>query len=419
MHGPQGHLFRLAAWPMVAAALLALVQPAAADPADEETALINAVGAAVADGRVTQSKIHGFTPGKESFTESPSQPGVLTGFDLGVGKFSDSENIYGLRAVFLTGGGDEVLKDHGLFHDKLGAKNKQVKSKVQDVVHIRAARGYAVGAVTLRSGLNINGLSVTFMRMKDGKLDPQDSYESDWVGDRTGGEAVIRGNGAPVVGIAGNQDGEKICALGLTFASQPAPAAAPPVVAAPVATPPVAAPPVAAPARPRPPVPPPAAEGAENPRAPVPAEAQPAPAEAQPAPVEPAGEPVAAPTKAASIPASVEKSPPSLFLVYGVAAAAFVAVAALVLVVALSSSHRRGQPQRRPANRPVPPARPPVVAAPPSTAFHAARAPVAPAVVDDVIELCDEDFVPEPVAAAVEAPKAAPPSSDSWPPLEL
>ena len=340
MHDPKVYLFRLAAWPIVAAALLAAA-PAAVAAADEETSLFDAVGAAVADGRVTQSRILGFTPGKESFTESPSQPGVLTGFDLGVGKFSDSENIYGLRAVFLTGGGDKVLKDHGLFHDKLGAKNKQVKSKVQDVVHIRAAHGYAVGAVTLRSGLNINGLSVTFMRMKDGKLDPQDSYESDWVGDRSGGEGVIRGNGAPVVGIAGNQDNEKISRLGLTFATQPAPAVAPPAVV----PPPAAAPPAPQPRQP------PAAPLRNNipPEAPAdpPPDPPQAPVDRVQAPAAQPQEPAAAATQQAVAPPSEDKAPHDMLLAYLVPAAAFVAVAGLVLVFTLTALRHKNQPAPR------------------------------------------------------------------------
>ena len=135
-----------------------------------------------------------------------------------MGKFFDIETIYAYRAIFRTVQGDDVLREHGLFRDKVGPKNRPMKTKVLRTVASAAQPGYAVGGVTLRSGLLINGLSLTFMRMKDGKLDPQDSYESDWVGDRTGGgEAYMGGDGAPVVGILGSQDDEHARRLGLYF----------------------------------------------------------------------------------------------------------------------------------------------------------------------------------------------------------
>ena len=219
--------------------------------------MIAGVRAAVADGRVTQSKLLGFENRKGDFTESPSEPGVLTGFDLGVGKWFDIETIYAYRAVFQTAHGDEELSEHGLFRDKVGPKNKRLKTKVLRVVHVRARPGYAVGALTFRSGLLINGLSVTFMRMKDGKLDPQQSYESDWVGDRTGGsETTVGGDGAPVVGISGSQGDEHASALGRTFTTDPAPAAVPLAVAPPPVVPPAAVPPAVRPPFVAPPAPP-------------------------------------------------------------------------------------------------------------------------------------------------------------------
>ena len=213
MHGSQGDRFHRAAAPiaaaLVAAALLSSAAPAAPPPADELGPLLEAARSAIADGRLVQSKTLGFDNKKGDFTESPSEPGVLIGFDLGLGKFFDIETIYAYRAVFETAHGDEVLPDHGLFHDKPGTKKTQLKTKVLHVVHVRARPGYAVGRLTLRSGLLINGLSVTFMRIKDGKLDPDQSYESDWVGDRTGGgEAAVGGDGSPVIGISGSQNDE-------------------------------------------------------------------------------------------------------------------------------------------------------------------------------------------------------------------
>ena len=418
MHGPQRFLLRLASAPitaaLAAAALFGSARPAAADAADETDTVMAAVRSAVEDGRVTQSRLLGFTLGKGDFTESPTEPGVLIGFDLGVGKFFDNETIYTYRAVFTTAHGEEILKDHGRFHDEFGPNNQRFKTKVLRTVNLRAAPGYAVGAVTLRSGLGISGLSVTFMRMKDGKLDPQHSYESDWVGDSAGrGGETVSGNGAPVVGIFGKQDAEHAGALGLTFTTDPAPAVAPPVVAPPVVPPPA----VPLPAPP-PRQPPPAPVRIDNPPA-APAPPADQPVAAQQPPAEPAPEPAPAPPKPAGAPPAEDKSSPSLWLAYALPAAAFIAVAGLVLALTLSSFHRKGQQARRPVSLPGRPAPRPVGAAPPpSTALRERPAPRPRA--DDVLDLTAEDLDPEPPPAhRAEAPKASPPSSEGWPRLEL
>ena len=279
MRDPHGQQ-RYTAVILVAATLLAFTGRAAADEADDAARpLLAAAKEAVADGRLTQSKVLGFNLGKVAFSESPEDGGVLIGFDLGLGKFLDIENIYALRAVYLTRSGEVTTKEHGLFHDKVQAKNKVVKTKVLRTVHLRASPGYAVGGVTLRSGLNINGLSVTFMRIHDRRLDTNHSYESDWVGDRTGGgEAYLGGDGAPVVGICGGQDAEKVSALGLYFIKEPDTDVAPVVVPSAVVAPAVVAPPPVVPLPAvRPPVEPPMRRPDDPPAAP-PQAADPPPA---------------------------------------------------------------------------------------------------------------------------------------------
>jgi hypothetical protein len=337
MRGPQKQPWRLASALLAAAALLACGgrAHAADDPADDAGPVIAAVRKAVADGRLDQTQMLGFNLGKDTFNESPSEPGVLIGFDLGVGKFFDIENIYALRAVFLTAHGEEILKDHGLFRDKPGPKGKPTKTKVLHTVHLRARPGYAVGGVTLRSGLNINGLSLTYMRMKGKALDQLLSYESEWVGDRTGGgEAYMGANGAPVVGIFGCQDDEKICALGLYVVSNPPPAPA----AVPPAVPPQ--PPVQPPAAP-PPVIPPRVERPAPP--PEPARFDP-PAAPPVAPPAVAPEPASAPAAQATTPAAPPSTSSETLLAYIVGAAGFLLVIGLVSLAALNAISRKSPP---------------------------------------------------------------------------
>src|SRR5439155_10845734 len=66
-------------------------------------------------------------------------------------------------------------------------------------------------------------------------LDPQQSYTSDWLGDtKFGRQGTVSGNGAPIIGVFGNQDERQVLALGLLYINdetaaapeQPAPAGA-------------------------------------------------------------------------------------------------------------------------------------------------------------------------------------------------
>jgi hypothetical protein len=49
----------------------------------------------------------------------------------------------------------------------------------------------------------VEGVKVKFMRIDGAKLDPGDSYESEWCGGGGGNGELIGGDGSPVVGIYG------------------------------------------------------------------------------------------------------------------------------------------------------------------------------------------------------------------------
>jgi hypothetical protein len=204
--------------------LLTLVIPDGAALAAEEPAPpLEAVRVALAEGRTRQTEVLGVQFWQSNFREVPAEGGLLIGFDCGVGRFMDIETVYALRPIYLTARGEVTGQDLGLFWGQRQVGQRTFRSKVLRTVAIRANPGYAVGAVTLRTGLNINGLSVTFMRVSGGTLDPNSSYTSQWVGDRTGGsESTVSGAGAPVVGVVGFQDEEHVSALGLVLVRAPA-----------------------------------------------------------------------------------------------------------------------------------------------------------------------------------------------------
>ena len=82
-----------------------------------------------------------------------------------------------------------------------------------------ARPGYAVGAINTHAGLWLDAFQIVFMRFKDGQLDPEDSYTTDWLGDSRGGNArTATGEGKLVVGIHGRSNGRVVNSLGLLVA---------------------------------------------------------------------------------------------------------------------------------------------------------------------------------------------------------
>ncbi len=68
-----------------------------------------------------------------------------------------------------------------------------------------------MGAVTVVHGLMFDGMSVTFMKVTDGKLDPTDKYESEWVGtDEKKKPTRLGGDGTPVIGIVGKSNAKEL-----------------------------------------------------------------------------------------------------------------------------------------------------------------------------------------------------------------
>ena len=87
---------------------------------------------------------------------------------------------------------------------------------VSRLVTTVAKPGYAVGAITVKAGLGIDGFSITFMKVGAGQLDPSDSYESDWIGGKGGGKPQkLAGDGGLVVGLVGKTNKTNAGGIGL------------------------------------------------------------------------------------------------------------------------------------------------------------------------------------------------------------
>ena len=84
------------------------------------------------------------------------------------------------------------------------------------VTTVVARPGYAVGGLVTHTGLTVDGFGIVFMKVDGDRLDPDDTYNSPWIGDRKGGSpGEVTTKGGLVVGLQGRAKNE-VNALGLT-----------------------------------------------------------------------------------------------------------------------------------------------------------------------------------------------------------
>ncbi len=87
---------------------------------------------------------------------------------------------------------------------------------VGPVTTVIAKPGYAVGGLVTHAGLTVDGFRMVFMKVNGDRLDPDDSYNSPWIGDEKGGNpGDVASKGGLVVGLQG-RSGKEVNALGLT-----------------------------------------------------------------------------------------------------------------------------------------------------------------------------------------------------------
>jgi hypothetical protein len=131
----------------------------------------------------------------------------LIGLEIGLGKFFDQDVIKAVRPIYMVNGKEEFGTQRG--------------ERPASPVTIKVKDGYAVGAMSCKTGLNFDGCSLTFMKVKDGTLDPSDAYESEWVGwNGNKRPRRVTGDGTPIIGIAGRASERELNGLGLLFKSK-------------------------------------------------------------------------------------------------------------------------------------------------------------------------------------------------------
>jgi len=141
--------------------------------------------------------------GGATFKDGAPPNGYLIGFDAGLGKFFDLDLVMAIQPRYMTPKGEVLGRKFG--------------TDFGNVVPVKAKPGYAVGAIDVKAGLLVKGFSVKFMRIKEGGLDPKDSYSSPWIGDKTGGggPTLLTGNGTTIVGVIGRHNARELTGIGL------------------------------------------------------------------------------------------------------------------------------------------------------------------------------------------------------------
>lgn len=144
--------------------------------------------------------------GGGAFSDAPKEPGLLVGIRVTVGNVYGNPCISSIQPIFRTASGRTEGAEHG-------------KHQGQPIT-VEARDGYAVAGFVMKTGWAIDGCRVVLMRLKDDGLDPQDRYESQWLGGPGGGpETTLGCNGKPVIGLQGRA-GAGVDALGLSNPSQ-------------------------------------------------------------------------------------------------------------------------------------------------------------------------------------------------------
>jgi hypothetical protein len=142
---------------------------------------------------------------QERFRVVAPERGVLVGMRVGYDNVRASK-VASIQPIFQAGKNYIEGKRIGL--------NDPVSS-----VTVVGRPGYAVGAINTHAGLWLDSFQIVFMRFKDGQLDPEDSYTTDWLANSRGGSpGSASGEGKLVVGVHGRSNDRVVNSLGLLVA---------------------------------------------------------------------------------------------------------------------------------------------------------------------------------------------------------
>ena len=135
-----------------------------------------------------------------------TEASVLTGFQYTASRlYAGHLTIKAIRPIFRNRQGQWR-------GDWLGRPTGKVRQ-------VKAREGYVVAGAVAKGGNRVDGMRLIFMRVHEGRLNPDDTYRSDWIGGRGGHpETLYAANGHPIVGLHG-RTGADLDSLGFIQAN--------------------------------------------------------------------------------------------------------------------------------------------------------------------------------------------------------
>ena len=184
--------------PMVLAmsASLTIAQSDSSKKTRPNKAFYAKIASGIKEGKTSETAMAGM--GDMPFRQVWKRGGYLVGLDISYGAFAGSKlMIRSVRPIFQTAEG----RKYGTLRGVPSAVSRRIVAKP----------GYAVGGITVSSGLNVDGLSITFLRLDGDTLQPDDSYKSAWYGSKGQREGKkLGGDGALIIGIFGRTSGLRL-----------------------------------------------------------------------------------------------------------------------------------------------------------------------------------------------------------------
>jgi hypothetical protein len=135
------------------------------------------------------------------FRDTAPEGGYLIGLEVGLGKFGKNDVPHSLRPIYRTGDKETKGERHG--------------PDLPNTVTLKAKDGYVVSAISVKTGAGLDGVTLTFTRLVNGKLDLKDSYDSEYAGGPGGNRTVKVGDGTPIIGIIGRTNKNGTNGLGV------------------------------------------------------------------------------------------------------------------------------------------------------------------------------------------------------------
>ena len=171
--------------------------------------LFASIKQSLAEGRTTDVDIVGIHAKNYPYREAPAEGAVLIGLQTSHEIAFNKQIVKAVRPLFLTKNGETMGNWIG--------KNNPI-----DPITTKAKDGYIVGSIEIRTAIFIEGYRLRFVRLKDSRLDLNDTYSGPWIGGQGAKLSTIGGAGVLSVGICGYRGAtHEPCALGLIAAPLP------------------------------------------------------------------------------------------------------------------------------------------------------------------------------------------------------